>query len=167
MRAGIVVTTRINPKDCQSVLDLMQLIGFDPAGQSFSQLCALAMASLLETQRQAGILPEPDPFKFMDRLQYYKGSKNTKKHSAVARIVQETGPRFKAPVMPAASSAVPTPTMGTLPVERVSGDVREARVRLAELHQKLGLSQDNPTVTWSRTDQEEYDGLYKVVYPYG
>ncbi len=47
MRAGLAVTIRVNPKDCQSVLDVMEKLGINTTGQSFSQLVALTFSSLI------------------------------------------------------------------------------------------------------------------------
>lgn len=75
MIPGLVVRFRMMPKDCLSVLDVLEKAGLDTSGKSFNTLAHLAMSSMLETFRQAGTIdPEPDPFKFAERITPYKGS---------------------------------------------------------------------------------------------
>lgn len=77
MKGGMVVKIRLSPSDCLSVLDAMDRVGIDPYGRSFAGCVSLVVASLLETSRRAGILPEPDTFQFMNRMSFWRGGQST------------------------------------------------------------------------------------------
>lgn len=77
MLPGKVVRFRLMPKDCLSVLDVLEKAGLDTSGKSFNTLAHLALSSMLETFRQAGTIDrDPDPFKFAERMFPFSGSTN-------------------------------------------------------------------------------------------
>lgn len=80
LKAGHVASIRVNPADCQGVLDVMKAIGVDPYdGRSFAQCVSLALSSLLGMARMSGAIEkEPDPSQFWNRMAYFNGGKNTK-----------------------------------------------------------------------------------------
>jgi hypothetical protein len=83
-KPGMVVSIRVNPADCQSVLDLMQVVNIDPYdGRSFSSCVALAFSSLVDMSKRAGIIQEPDPFQFLNRMGVFLDSRNNKKKHAI------------------------------------------------------------------------------------
>ena len=99
MKAGMVVRLRVNPKDCQSVLDLLDRVSIPHDNLSFSQCVSLALASLLETARTYKTLPEPDPFQYMNRMGkfYGRGRAMQGKRLAAANALGNIGEHFQAP----------------------------------------------------------------------
>lgn len=157
MKAGMVVSIRVNPKDCQSVLDLMESVGIKIGGQSFSQLCALAFSSLLEGARLQGAIPEPDAYQYLNRMgQYHKGKMTSRKH-AIAQTVYGAGTEFRAPTLQGRQEE-------ELPEHlRPTAEQLRAGSRLKELLVKQEFAADS----WSTEDQKEHDELMKIVYPHG
>ena len=68
MKAGRVVTVRINPADCMSVIDIAEKIGMRVRGVSFSQLVSVAVSSALESFRQNGIVPQRSGFEYSSMM---------------------------------------------------------------------------------------------------
>lgn len=88
MRAGCVVSIRVNPEDCQRVLDLMGVLGIDPYdGRSFATCASLSLSSLLSTYQKAGHLPEVDTFQYLNRMGPFLGSRNDKRKKAAADMM--------------------------------------------------------------------------------
>jgi hypothetical protein len=168
MRAGMVVSIRVNPKDCQSVLDVMNKVGININGHSFSQLVSLSLSSMLEAQRLEKNIPEPDEFQFLHRLEPFMGQQRTSKKMKVAKLLHEGGGKVRAPALPK-RSVIEAPTMqtGAYVPAPVTAEQREAGRRLTELLQKKDLSDVNPQVVWQAADQHEHDQLMAVVYPEG
>lgn len=162
MKVGLVVSLRVNPKDCQSVLDIMELIGFPTKGHSFSQLVSIAFSSLIETQRAAGNIPEPDPFQFLNRMQGFKGKHGNGAKAEITKMVHRAGPKVQAPALYQKPVEVTTVEEYTPPP--VTDEQRQAGRRLAELDAKKELAQTNSAVLWSLRDDAEYQQLYKQVY---
>jgi len=73
MQPGIVVRIRVNPTTCMSVLDTLAAVGIDTRNKSFATCVSAALNVLVETAKQSGVLPEPDPFEFNEKLRYHKG----------------------------------------------------------------------------------------------
>lgn len=74
MRIGKVVQIRINPSDCQSVLDVVKAAGDNPYdGRSFASCVSAALSSLIGVAKKGGIIEEPDPFLYDDRLRVFRG----------------------------------------------------------------------------------------------
>lgn len=77
MRAGFVARIRVNPKDCLSILDVVQGSGLNIEGMSFSAITSLATACMLEALRKANAIPHNDGFDFEQRMRPYMGGKST------------------------------------------------------------------------------------------
>ena len=174
MKAGMVVRIRVNPQDCQSVLDLLQRIGIEHRTLSFSQCVSTAFASLLETARSSKMLPEPDPFQYLNRMSMHVGLGRglQGKRKAAAETIGSIGEKFSAPAVPQPrfSEAAQLHSQTQQPVQEapLSIEERMARSRLSELVAKKEMVEDGaPGVVWQTSDQEEWDRLYPIVYPEG
>ncbi len=99
MRPGLVVTIRINPSDCMSVLDVVRAAGLDLDGASFASLTSLALGSLLETMRRDKIIPTRTGFEYMEMMAGYHGSQRTKKKVAVANAIHTVGSDIATPAL--------------------------------------------------------------------
>lgn len=94
MKSGHVVSIRVNPRDCQTVLDLLDKVGYDRRSITFAQCVSMALASLLETARKSEILPEPDEFQYLQRMQQYLGHKGQR--ARIATALHDRGGSFRA-----------------------------------------------------------------------
>lgn len=181
MRAGKVVRIRVNPEDCQSVLDLCERVGIPTSGMSYAQCVSVALASLLETARAQKILPKPDPFQFLNRMQPFVDTSHHRKKLEVARTIGELGATFHAPAVPRSASGLAAPGAGrpsawpagaegpahSASPAPVSADQLRDRSRLTELLQKKDMASPGSGVLWSAQDEEEFQELYQRVYPEG
>lgn len=170
MRAGQVVRIRVNPKDCQSVLDLMEKLGLQTFGMSYAQCVSMALASLLETARVQKILPEPNSFEFLNRMQPFMGHSHHRKKLEAAQVIGGLGEKFHAPVAASdpwmvgkAISNVPVsaPTPPPVVASEPTAEQLKDRARLTELLQ----AQDMRTLTIE--EELEYQSLYRKIYPDG
>ena len=161
MKPGLVVSIRISPKDCQSIVALMDTSGVSRQGQTFSGMASLALSSLLQTARTNGTIAEPDPFNYWNEVgEYHKGRARDKDKE---KIVQAASSKITPTISAGIASGVVTDAglsqIGTV----LTSDVRQAGIRLKELLVK----QENAPDNWSAADQQEFDQLYKIVYPEG
>lgn len=169
LRAGIVTSIRVNPEDCQSVLDLLEHAGMKIDGMSFAGMVSLALSSSLQTFRDQKVIPEPDPFEYLNRLQPFLGG-NNKRKQAITTSLAEAGAKVKVKGVSQPRNEAPEPEGWTA----VDGTVtkpavpREATRRFTELIQKKEMCESGvPGVLWQESDEEEYQGLYKLHYPEG
>ena len=110
MKYGMVAQLRINPEDCQSILDLMGLLNIDPYdGRSFAQCASLALSSMLGAYRKSGTLPPVDSFQYLNRLGPFQDARNNKRKKVMADALYAVGGGAlqHAPVVP--SRVVPSP----------------------------------------------------------
>lgn len=169
MKAGMVVRLRVNPKDCQSVLDLLDRVSIPHDNLSFSQCVSLALASLLETARTYKTLPEPDPFQYMNRMGkfYGRGHAMQGKRLAAANALGNIGEHFQAPQV-SIEPARPSEPSSVAEVAEVTADEMRDRRRFAELYSKKDMIEaGHRGVLWSAEDEAEYNELYKKIYPEG
>lgn len=178
MKAGHVATIRVNPRDCQSVLDVLDAAGIPRQALSFAQCVSLALGCLLETARRSDVLPEPDEFEYLNRMSPYvgKGKRSTKVRMAEA--IHSLGPKLRAPVLveqgaQAGFGEDHTADLGAMPeaapVSQVAVSpeaLREAQKILTKLLVKKEQAEDGEG-SWSPSDQEDFDRYYSVVYPHG
>lgn len=168
MKAGMVVRLRVNPKDCQSVLDILDRVSIPYHSLSFSQCASLALASLLETARIHKNIPEPDPFQYMNRMEgfYGHGHSMQRKRIGAANALGSIGESFQAPVV--SITPVHTAQHEPLSLVPVNADEMRDRSRMSELYSKKDMYENgNRSVSWSDADEAEYQELYKRVYPDG
>ena len=169
MKAGMVVRLRVNPKDCQSVLDLLDRVSIPHDNLSFSQCVSLALASLLETARTYKTLPEPDAFQYMNRMGkfYGRGHAMQGKRLAAANALGNIGEHFQAPQV-SIEPARPSEPSPVAEVAEVTADEMRDRRRFAELYSKKDMIEaGHRGVLWSAEDEAEYNELYKKIYPEG
>lgn len=89
MKAGMVVHIRLNPVDCQHVLDIMGALNIDPYdGRSFAQCVSLALSALIGMAYKNGAIPEEvDGFQYLNRMAPFLQAKNDKRKYAAANAL--------------------------------------------------------------------------------
>ncbi len=102
---GRVVRIRVNPQDCMSVLDIMNLIGVHPKRVSFDQAVRMALSSLIESIKASGVIPTRDGFEYTDMMNEFRAEpRNVKEvlqfsgaimQPAARSIVQESPDRVR------------------------------------------------------------------------
>lgn len=190
MRAGVVATIRVNPRDCQSVLDLCIAIGMPVGSMSFASMVSMALASGLETLRTSQALPEPDEFQYANRMAPYIGAGKPGRKARIAKTLHDRGGELRAPTMPREHDLMPRrgsaesgesasgdgrqaqpagfmPQAASAPKAQSSmtEEQRHASQRLTELLAKQDAVADNvPGLVWTENDQKEYDQCYSLLY---
>jgi hypothetical protein len=178
MKAGNVVSIRVNPRDTMTVIDLVESLGMPMHTLSFPAMVSLALSSCLQALRDQGTVPDRTGFEYNERTAGIVGVGQTKMKRAATEAILSTGSEFKvaAPPKPSMTFVKPVSQIGTVEVEPdntpaaveeeiVTTEMRLARRRLAELVAKQDLIEAKaPGVTWSSGDQREFDDLCKVVY---
>lgn len=169
LMAGIVARIRVNPKDSQSILDLLDSLGIQRHTMSFSGCVSMALASLLETARVQKLLPEPDPFQYINRLGGYVGNGNAQQavRQQAATQMGRLGERFIAPTL--AGGARPAEGAGVgRGAEEVdnSAENEYAKSRLSQLVTEKDMA-ENGVGNWPLDKEQEFQLLYKIVYPHG
>ena len=82
-RGGVVARIRVNPRDCLSILDILQSNGIDIQGMSFSAITSLAMTCMLESLRKGEVIPRNDGFDYNERMGPYLEGKSTSDKSGL------------------------------------------------------------------------------------
>lgn len=144
MTPGIVITLRVNPKDCMSVADLVQKLNAYTSGMSFSSAVSIALSSAMESFRVNSILPERSGFDYEQVMAPFKIKKRDARKLAIASTIRMTGELYGVrPLIPQTDEA-------RIALER-------KRVRLDELQFKL----DNDPRNMSTEESLEYIELAK------
>lgn len=83
MKAGRVIRMRVNPRDCISVADVIELLGLKPELLTFDSACRIVLSALLESARQSGRIPDREGFEFTQFMQRFELHSNdrTKKYN--------------------------------------------------------------------------------------
>lgn len=171
MKAGHVATIRVNPRDCQSVLDVLDAAGVPRRSLSFAQCVSLALGSLLETARRNELIPEPDEFEFLNRMQEYMTPARRRKSARVADALHDLGGKLRGPALPdgagrlGAGSPPPADPTATVDEDEDSPEVRAAQAELTKLLIKKEQAEDGGP--WTHDDDVRFRWLYGIVYPNG
>lgn len=179
MKAGHVATIRVNPRDCQSVLDVLDAAGIPRQALSFAQCVSLALGCLLETSRHSGVIPEPDEFEYLNRLSHYVGRGKRSPKARMAETIQSIGPKLRAPVLDGQGAqegfGEHTADLGAVPqaapvqqVDPESGEYKEAQKILTHLLVKKEQCEDEVEgVVWTPHNEAEFNRCYSIIYPNG
>lgn len=172
LKAGRVSRIRVNPKDCQSVLDIMKAAEIDTRSMSFDMQVSLALSSLLNSARASNLIPEPDPFEYLNRMAPYIGHKHNSQKARLTSQIGELGPKLRSPILREAERPAPSPAPATAPVtDEASAEqaeyVRSATSRLTELLAKKDRAEDDSGILWSDRDEQELKECMSIVYPEG
>jgi len=172
---GNVVSLRINTKDTMSVIDLVSKLGVPMNTLSFPSMVSLALGSLLESMRQQDALPVRDGFEYLQMTAGIVGTGQNKKKRAATKSILEMGSELNVQPPknfgqresyvygPVVMSQDGTPTSTVIPLP--TPDEVEQRKRLSELVSLLDQFEEKmPGITWTTTNQMEYDELVKVIY---
>ena len=182
MRPGKVASIRVNPKDCMGVVDVVEAAGLRVEGMSFPAMVSLALGSLLQTMRDQGIIPDRAGFEYNEIMAPFHGSRRSKRKLEITDTIHKAGSGIKLQGLskPAGDFSAlteprevgptvqPEPARKEVDAEPVPAEVRRARTRLTELLQKKDLAEEQGSgVVWSAGDEEEFQQVYKMVYPEG
>ena len=185
MKGGNVARIRVNPKDCQSVLDLLDKVRIPRQHMSFAQCVSIALSSLLETARINKTLPEPDPFQYINRMGQYLGNghKHHQMKMRATSAIGSIGEHFQAPALTTepARQLERTECDHGIPYQYpcrdcnkevdetpVSANEMRQRRRFSELYSKKDMRESgNMNISWSAEEEAEYQELYKIIYPEG
>jgi len=88
MKAGRVVSIRVNPRDCLAAIDTLEKIGLRVKGMSFAQVVSLAFSSAMESFRQNGIVPDRDGFEFIEMMQQFPADSRKGRAIAITKAFQ-------------------------------------------------------------------------------
>ena len=155
MRPGLVVSIRLNPKDCQSVLAMMDASGLPRTNQSFPAMVSMVLSGMLQASRLDGIIEEPDPFLYWDQMGHYHKNSRVEGKSAIANTIGNSRKTVQVKVTEEEVLAESA--------NQMTSAQRQAGLRMKELQIKQEYAKDS----WSVHDQEEWDRLYKIVFPEG
>lgn len=181
MRPGIVAAIRVNPKDCMSVIDVMDTVGINTEGMSFPAMVSLTLSSLLEGARASKQIPTRDGFEYSDMMEPFIGTVRTRRKLEITNALHQVGSEVKVQEMKLPQrGAFEVPlrrrkdrTTAQVSAQHVldespSAEQLRSRRRLTELLQKKDMTEAGiGGVLWQASDQQEYEQLYKEIYPEG
>lgn len=71
MRPGRVTQIRVSPKDCMSIIDVLDRIQLYRSGMSFAQATSVVLACAIETFRKQSLIPTRDGFEYSSMMQRF------------------------------------------------------------------------------------------------
>lgn len=107
---GQVVRIRVNPRDCLSVLDVVQVTAIDVKGMSFASIISMTFSSLLESLRKQGTIPRNEGFDFEVRMRPYLEGKSTANKRAITERIYLDG--IKSPTNNPSNIGIPVDELG-------------------------------------------------------
>lgn len=174
MKPGMVTQIRINPGDCQAILDVLERCAINPYdGRSFAQCTSMALSALIGMARKAGAIPEIDEFQYLNRMQHFLGGQNSKKRVKMAQNMLYDQVRGRKVELALPGSLEVTPPAqradapgdagqrrGPQPCDTLDEAARqELAAEYIELNERLNDGQQ-----LSDVEQRRYDFLNKVLF---
>lgn len=117
MMHGRIARIRVNSKDCMAIVDLLEKIGMQVKGMSFSQGVSIALSSTMESLRQQGVLPVRDGFEYNNLMKRFPPDVKAARARAldITRTMNKAGPDAQVPaVMPSRKVAQAEQRLGEL-----------------------------------------------------
>lgn len=168
LRPGLVATIRVDPRNCQSVLHVLEAAGITSKDKSFAVCVSDALGILLESSRLAGVLPEPDPFQFLNELRYHVGKEAPDRRKKAAPSIQAAKQITRGVAKHetlAPEVALPVgwvdPTIPTDPMKLMQ--YKAAKLRLVDSDRKKQEAEISGVV-WSDKEEAQYQKDVRLVY---
>ena len=100
MRAGRVCQIRVNPKDCMTIVDIVEDAHMLVQGMSFSRAVSIALSCALEVLRHNKLVPERDGFEYTKIMSPFPDDRkgNTAFNYALSKNVDIQSENWKPPV---------------------------------------------------------------------
>lgn len=151
MKAGRTVQIRVNPRDCLSVVDVASKVALLLPGTSFAQVVSIALSSLLESARSAGIIPRRDGFEAAEMMQAFgdQPSRSHRRKLDITRTFELAGSEAYIPPLPgtAQESTSDLPQSSHTPLVQ----------RWLRLSHELEAKRDADPPNWTPAEQQELD----------
>lgn len=157
------------------MIDVIEAAGLKVEGMSFPAMVSLALGSLLQTMRDQQVIPDRSGFEYNEMMAPYHGQRSNKRKLEISDTIHRAGSAIKAKGLSKPAPELTFPSEPARPHQVVpelvperpaTGDDLRARRRLTELLQKKDLAEQG-SVVWQAEDEEEYQQLYRMVYPDG
>lgn len=156
LKGGMTPTIRISPKDCLSILDVLDVAGIDRRTMSFASCTSLALSSLIGMAQRAGIIEMPDGFAYLERVGPYHGQKNDKRKRVASNNLYERSMRGGVAVsLPPVNQSMPPQVME-------EQALRELKDRFTKLNDRKEAD-----IPLSLPEEEEWQACFSVLYPDG
>ena len=140
MKAGRIARIRINPRDCMSIVDMLDAAGLYQPNMSFAHAVSIALGSALETFRQHEVIPTRDGFEYLERMARFPDTTTGRKVTQFKLLKKDLA---QGPAKLYAPQFVPdaSPDMGSEPAPMTEAqllnhpnhEVRTTYMRLKEL----------------------------------
>ena len=155
MKAGEVVTIRLEPEDVITCLDICEQAGFALYGASLSQVVKLALANLCEGARSVGLAPAAGHTDYLARLAKYKAHKQDKKLAISRKMDAESLTLRQADMTRTPGVKFPAPIAPTQ-LAKDSPEYKRKQVRFTE----LAFKKRNNLLNMSEQEVAEFDLLF-------
>lgn len=96
---GRVVSIRVNPRDCMSVIDVTEAVKMRFPGISFSQVVSIALSSALESLRKAKAIPTREGFEFYDMMKSFPSKGGRARALDISETIALAGPDAQVPAV--------------------------------------------------------------------
>lgn len=154
MKAGRVVTIRLNPRDCMAVVDLVQQLGAPIERMSFGSVVSLALTSALQTLRSAKMLPERDGFEYSEIMAGFQTHFGFRKEGVARQLSMD---RNAAAGVEAPHVDLPT----EIKLDQSLPGFRKKKLRYDELMVKMRHAPES----MEAAEVEEFNALQAELFP--
>lgn len=163
MRAGLVATVRINPKDCMSVIDVMKKAGVNTNGMSFPAMVSLALSATLNGLRIEGLIPDRDGFEYLDMMQPYMNGRNARKLE-ITKTIHDAGSRMNISLPAEHREVNPSAPIQVMQAANTP-ELREAKQEFTDLNNKREAFEDQVKgISWTSSEENRWQQLYPMFF---
>lgn len=165
MRAGLVATIRINPKDCMSVLDVMEKAGVNTNGMSFPAMVSLALSATLNGLRTEGLIPDRDGFEYLDMMTPHMNGRNKRKLE-ITKTIHDAGSRMNISLPAEHREVNPlSPVQVMQAAAAMTPEVRELKQEFTDLNNKREAFEDQVKgISWTSSEEDRWQQLYPMFF---
>jgi len=146
MKAGNVVSIRVNPTDCMAVVDVIKKTGVYTPGMSFAQMVSLALSGVLQTLRDTQLIPDREGWEYNELVGPYINKQNGRKLE-VTKVINSIGSELKV-----SGLSKPTQTVGGM---STWAKFQELAAKKEQAELGVGI--------WTDEDQVAFDKVASLV----
>jgi hypothetical protein len=154
-KSGKVVSIRISPLDCLSIIDICKKAGIIEADATFPGLTSQALKMMIHAYKTMGMIPVRDGFEWNEMMEPFDEDIKARSNKA-ERKAHVLIPESLMQSIPAERQRLPPDGIQVVP--EANKELKEELIRLADRRETLGFDHPN----WTAAEQRRYDELYAM-----
>jgi len=155
MKAGEVVSIRVNPEDVMSCIDICLVAGIYVKGMSLAQVVRTALSGLLEGARTGNVVPHRDGFEYSEMIAKFIVPGHDVRKLQISNVIEQAEVARGNVGLPRSPMAIGMMQHAPAIITEDTPDVKRLKANLIRRQMELDSKKQADPDNFSTAEQEE------------